>query len=319
MASQLSKTPLVSRIWVPNESFPGGMLIARITARSPWESGLRRQSGPGNGCGRRRDRGWRRSRCSSFLRSSAWAVPEAFAAAVCSYRFEQGDVLHRERRGYEQLSGPDSKRPNSDPAAPAAAQRARDSERIRRRSAPRELAERGRARARGSRVGDERIANDDPGPALHGVSGRATRGGSTADRAEPPLPRSARELAPGSARGTGSNAGAAGCAHWLSVQLRRGSLERRVANQGEHGGGRVAHTRAEGSARAQAERARCAGCGSLPSDARAARGRAARRRCRGRRGGARSARSTPARASRSGSRSRDTACSSGFPLRRRSL
>jgi hypothetical protein len=42
---------------------------------------------------------------NSFLPGFAWAVPEAFAAAVCSYRFEQGDVLYRERAGYGPLEG----------------------------------------------------------------------------------------------------------------------------------------------------------------------------------------------------------------------
>lgn len=41
----------------------------------------------------------------SFFPSFRWAVPEAFAAAVCSYRFEQGDVLYRERAGYGDLVG----------------------------------------------------------------------------------------------------------------------------------------------------------------------------------------------------------------------
>lgn len=34
----------------------------------------------------------------------AWAVPTAFAAAISSFRFEQGDVLYREARGYASLS-----------------------------------------------------------------------------------------------------------------------------------------------------------------------------------------------------------------------
>jgi hypothetical protein len=41
----------------------------------------------------------------SFLPGFAWAVPEAFAPAVCSYRFEQGDVLYREQAGYGPLAG----------------------------------------------------------------------------------------------------------------------------------------------------------------------------------------------------------------------
>ena len=41
-----------------------------------------------------------------FLPGFAWALPEAFAAAVAAYRFEQGDVLHRERRGYAPLGHP---------------------------------------------------------------------------------------------------------------------------------------------------------------------------------------------------------------------
>lgn len=35
----------------------------------------------------------------------AWAVPMAFAPAVGAYRFEQGDVLHRTRAGYAPLEG----------------------------------------------------------------------------------------------------------------------------------------------------------------------------------------------------------------------
>ncbi|MBK7947848.1 MAG: hypothetical protein IPK00_03700 [Deltaproteobacteria bacterium] len=41
----------------------------------------------------------------AFLPGFAWAVPDAFAPAVSAYRFEQGDVLHRNRRGYDPLSG----------------------------------------------------------------------------------------------------------------------------------------------------------------------------------------------------------------------
>lgn len=36
----------------------------------------------------------------AFFDGFAWAVSEAFAPAVCSYRFEQGDVLYRTRGGY---------------------------------------------------------------------------------------------------------------------------------------------------------------------------------------------------------------------------
>lgn len=41
----------------------------------------------------------------AYLPGFAWAVPEAFAPAVTTYRFEQGDVLHRDRRGYDPLAG----------------------------------------------------------------------------------------------------------------------------------------------------------------------------------------------------------------------
>lgn len=34
-----------------------------------------------------------------------WPVPRAFAAAVCAYRFEQGDVLYRDVRAYDPLAG----------------------------------------------------------------------------------------------------------------------------------------------------------------------------------------------------------------------
>lgn len=40
-----------------------------------------------------------------LLPGFAWAVPEAFAPAVSGYRFEQGDVLYRDRRGYAPLAG----------------------------------------------------------------------------------------------------------------------------------------------------------------------------------------------------------------------
>lgn len=36
----------------------------------------------------------------------AWSVPEAFAPAVAAYRFEQGDVLYRDRRGHGALGAP---------------------------------------------------------------------------------------------------------------------------------------------------------------------------------------------------------------------
>lgn len=36
----------------------------------------------------------------AYFAGFAWAVSEAFAPAVCSYRFEQGDVLYRTRAGY---------------------------------------------------------------------------------------------------------------------------------------------------------------------------------------------------------------------------
>ena len=40
-----------------------------------------------------------------FFDGFAWAVSEAFAPAVCGYRFEQGDVLHRSRAGYAPYAG----------------------------------------------------------------------------------------------------------------------------------------------------------------------------------------------------------------------
>lgn len=36
----------------------------------------------------------------AYFEGFAWAVSEAFAPAVCGYRFEQGDVLYRSRSGY---------------------------------------------------------------------------------------------------------------------------------------------------------------------------------------------------------------------------
>ena len=38
-----------------------------------------------------------------FFEEFVWAVPAAFASAVSAYRFEQGDVLHRTRAGYAPL------------------------------------------------------------------------------------------------------------------------------------------------------------------------------------------------------------------------
>ena len=42
---------------------------------------------------------------SSFFPGFSWAVPDAFATAICSYRFEQGDVVYRDRAGYGPLAG----------------------------------------------------------------------------------------------------------------------------------------------------------------------------------------------------------------------
>ncbi len=128
-----------------------------------------------------------------FFTEFSWAVPEAFAAAVCSYRFEQGDVLHRERRGYEQLSGRIPKGLTA----------------IQLRQPPRS------ARAVPSEFeGDRRLANWQGEVELElvdlasGASASRTttqgrlfmvlwkgdEGWLAADRAEPALPRSAREL-----------------------------------------------------------------------------------------------------------------------------
>ncbi|MBY0399689.1 hypothetical protein K2X89_05300, partial [Myxococcota bacterium] len=41
----------------------------------------------------------------ALLPGFTWALPEAFAPAVSGYRFEQGDVLYRDRRGHEALVG----------------------------------------------------------------------------------------------------------------------------------------------------------------------------------------------------------------------
>jgi hypothetical protein len=41
-----------------------------------------------------------------WFETFAWPVPRAFAAALAAPRFEQGDVLFRDRRGYEPLSDP---------------------------------------------------------------------------------------------------------------------------------------------------------------------------------------------------------------------
>ena len=40
-----------------------------------------------------------------FFEGLAWPVPVAFATAVASMRFEQGDVLYRDRRAYDALEG----------------------------------------------------------------------------------------------------------------------------------------------------------------------------------------------------------------------
>ncbi|MFO0687759.1 MAG: hypothetical protein U0900_03565 [Myxococcota bacterium] len=46
-----------------------------------------------------------RSEAIDWLPGFVWAVPAAFAPAVSAYRFEQGDVLHRDAAGYAPLSG----------------------------------------------------------------------------------------------------------------------------------------------------------------------------------------------------------------------
>lgn len=40
-----------------------------------------------------------------FFEGFAWALPEAFAPALCNHRFEQGDVVHRSRAAYQSLAG----------------------------------------------------------------------------------------------------------------------------------------------------------------------------------------------------------------------
>lgn len=46
------------------------------------------------------DRATAREGGIAWLPGFVWAVPVAFAPAVAGYRFEQGDVLHRDRRAY---------------------------------------------------------------------------------------------------------------------------------------------------------------------------------------------------------------------------
>lgn len=129
-----------------------------------------------------------------FFPGFAWAVPEAFAAAVCAYRFEQGDVLHEQRRGYGALAG---RIPDGLTA-------------LQLREPPRS------ARALpGEFEGDRRLANWQDEVELDRVTlasgaseARTTTQGRLfmvlwtgdvgwldPDRPEPPLPRSARELA----------------------------------------------------------------------------------------------------------------------------
>jgi len=129
-----------------------------------------------------------------LLPGLAWAVPEAFAAAVCAYRFEQGDVLYRDALGHAPLTEP----------IPA------DLTAIQLRTPPRSA----RALA-GEADGDRRLANWQGEVELDRIelaSGRVTAVRATQgrlfmvlwtgdeswfdpDRAEPPLPRPARELA----------------------------------------------------------------------------------------------------------------------------
>lgn len=48
------------------------------------------------------------SRCSpelEFFEAMAWPVPLSFAGAIAGMRFEQGDVLYRDRRAYDALDG----------------------------------------------------------------------------------------------------------------------------------------------------------------------------------------------------------------------
>jgi len=148
----------------------------------------------------------------AFLPGFAWAIPEAFAAAVCHYRFEQGDVLYRDWRGYAAL----------------AERIPRDLTAIQLREPPRS----GRALA-SEFEGDRRLANwqseveleridleSGASVVLTTTQGRllmtlwkGDEGWLAAERPEPPLPRSGRELAQrlregvlalGTARGEGA-------------------------------------------------------------------------------------------------------------------
>lgn len=158
----------------------------------------------------------------AFFPGFSWAVPEAFAAAVCSYRFEQGDVLHRERRGYEAFAG----RIPMDLASIQLRQPARST-----RSLPSEF------------EGDRRLANwqgeveldrvalasgtSEPTTTTQGrlfmVLWQGDEGWLDADRADPPLPRSARELAQclreGPLRIPAPRDGSLGCRFSLIVDL----------------------------------------------------------------------------------------------------
>ena len=130
----------------------------------------------------------------AFFSGFSWAVPEAFAAAVCSYRFEQGDVLHKHPRGYEALTG---EIPNDLTASPlrqpARSTRSLTSEFDGVRRLANWLGEVELDRVElASGASESRTTTQGR---LFMVLWQGDEGWLDAARAEPPLPRSARELA----------------------------------------------------------------------------------------------------------------------------
>lgn len=65
----------------------------------------RGRSGDGGGLRSHEGPGMNRDPAHELLPGFRWPVPRAFAAAVYTYRFEQGDVLYRDERAYDALAG----------------------------------------------------------------------------------------------------------------------------------------------------------------------------------------------------------------------
>jgi hypothetical protein len=130
----------------------------------------------------------------AFFDQLAWAVPTAFASALAAYRFEPGDVLYPEPAAYDALEG-------ALPAPARAIQVLRSA-----RSTRATPAESGSSRRRSSWESEVEIELVDL--ATGSAEGRVVSQGKLLmtlwrgdeswldpEREEPPLPRSARELA----------------------------------------------------------------------------------------------------------------------------